>query len=255
MSLPVAPSPISTDDIMGINALNIGVQTMEWSALWALALPGSLPKAKADAGGPYVLPDDWWGYMYETRYEVTSVGSVYISGGSPVYNTARTIPNFITGGNIQLVSNSYLQLQNPDYVYSVARIFCAFTLAASSFATRAGFLLQFVHLNKFIGSTVAIVKTATNHQSGDGWSQADFNNYTDFFVTEPFFVPEGFSGFLEVPFNAAGFADFKASTNASYAIMNYTYDQQNVAPPYNADRGEGVCIMGGNITLWMYFNQ
>lgn len=61
MALPNSPNPISTDMIM--IELGIAIQPREWSALWALAKTGSTPKNKANAGGPYVLPDDWWGYI------------------------------------------------------------------------------------------------------------------------------------------------------------------------------------------------
>lgn len=61
MALPTS-GPISTNDIMGPNGLNIGVQSISWPALWAQAVAGSVPKNKANAGGPYVLPNDWYGY-------------------------------------------------------------------------------------------------------------------------------------------------------------------------------------------------
>jgi hypothetical protein len=65
MALP-SSGAISTNDIMGPNGLNIGVQTKIWyngsNGLWDLAAAGSIPKNKAIAGGPFILPNDWWGY-------------------------------------------------------------------------------------------------------------------------------------------------------------------------------------------------
>lgn len=56
-----ASGPISTNDIM--NELGLPIQQREWSTMWAAAAAGTIPKAKADAGGPYVLPNDWWNYQ------------------------------------------------------------------------------------------------------------------------------------------------------------------------------------------------
>ncbi len=87
---------ISTDMIMGPDGLNIGVQTMEWSALWALAVPGSIPKNKANSGGPYVLPNDWWGYTHATGI------TIYISPDEFTYNTSvcRTTGSFAFYTNV-----------------------------------------------------------------------------------------------------------------------------------------------------------
>lgn len=51
---------ITTDQIM--NELGVPIQQRDWPSLWGLASSGSIPKNKANAGGPYVLPDDWHNY-------------------------------------------------------------------------------------------------------------------------------------------------------------------------------------------------
>lgn len=60
MALPTQ-GEISTTMIM--NELGVAVQSRTFASLWALAKDGSIPKNKANAGGPYVLPTDWYGYV------------------------------------------------------------------------------------------------------------------------------------------------------------------------------------------------
>jgi hypothetical protein len=75
MALP-SSGAISTTQIM--TELAIAIQPREWSALWALAKAGSVPKNKANAGGPYVLPNDWWGYSNSPiaiTHEFSSTGN------------------------------------------------------------------------------------------------------------------------------------------------------------------------------------
>jgi len=83
MALP-SSGAISTDQIM--NELGIAVQPREWGALWALAINGSTPKNKANAGGPYVLPNDWYGYSHDTLVFILTAGNSTSTSNSFSWN-------------------------------------------------------------------------------------------------------------------------------------------------------------------------
>jgi len=79
MALP-SSGAISTTQIM--NELGVPVQVRDWAELWSLAKNGSTPKNKANAGGPYVLPNDWWGYTKGTVYSHPISWSGYTYGSA-----------------------------------------------------------------------------------------------------------------------------------------------------------------------------
>jgi hypothetical protein len=87
---------------MGPNGLGIGVQYIEWGALWALAVPNSTPKLKANQGGPYILPDDWWCYPPNPAYDCILAGAIQITVG-PV----ELVSFNLTAGAVNYTSLSF----------------------------------------------------------------------------------------------------------------------------------------------------
>ena len=229
MALPPSGA-ISTTQIM--NELGIAVQPREWRALWGMAKDGSIPKNKYNSNGPYVLPNDWWGYSAITtgtlNLEVISFNLV--AGISLDWATARTVGT--TTGD--LISQALgVDKSNFDSSYQAWRSFFSFNSSQVTNANVARFNATIFNSRNNL-SKWALQKTNVEFPSNHAWANSDFasvngqpliSNILDLNFGSH---PTGSS--ISFDLNAAGLAYLNSSSNFSFCVIQIDNDYNNVAP-------------------------
>jgi len=241
MSLPTT-GPISTNDIIGPNGLNIAPGTYSFAQLWSMAAVGSIPKNKANAGGPYVLPDDWYGYNNAIAYNYLSPGYLGTNGLGGINNTfsiSRTNYVGIVSGGIS--AGCYRRGAPNDY--NTYRTFVGYNTSALTAITAGGIKFTMdsagpTGRNKLNApARFVLVATNPNFAYNHAWVGADFptailpgGGLGNTIISEIITINPGQIGDIFIPFNSTGLNYVNANNSSSIVIMEYDHDWLNVAP-------------------------
>jgi hypothetical protein len=239
MALP-SSGAISTTQIM--TELAIAVQSRTWPSLWALAVAGSIPKNKANAGGPYILPNDWWGYPGTCMTSpFTSSNSMKCQSSS--FATARTVYQLSESSGLFFVT---AQLNNLS-LFDVSRAYWGFDCSSIVTATQAYFKLTTTASGGSVLRRYVLVKPNTPKSSYNQWTSADYNiGNGGTVISNILTVAAGQpAGVLTFGLNAAGITYIQTNPkNVNFVLMEYDYDYLNVTPSSQSNVG----LMGSTST-------
>ncbi len=250
---------ISTTQIM--NELAVPVQSRRWDALWGLARAGSLPKHKADIGGPYVLPNDWYGYSNAapaTYYIAPGInwGNSIIGVTSTSFTYARDTGSSIfyeaTTGDANYYHNEVTAQ------FGMSRMYYSFnTTPIVDGVTSVGlriYIDDYFYVTGYWGKTSnwVVVKTFQQRAPNYVWQVSDFAsaiNVSSIPITAPILFSSGMKHYIDLPFNPAGIDAAIVSNSLSIGFLQYDNDKLGIAS-VGANNSSGMEIDGTKVSLY-----
>ena len=260
--MAVLPSsgPISTTQIM-TDGLGVPVQARSWPSMWALASPGTIPKNKANQGGPYVLPNDWYGYSNsapQTHYIMPGnvYGNIILGITHTDFNYARNTGSAIffdtTGGEIVYYHNEVTL----DYGFN--RLYLSFDTTPIVDGVRSVglriYIDDYFYVTGYFGKTSnwVVVKTFQQRAPNYVWQISDFAsaiNPSSIPITAPILFSSGMKHYIDLPFNPAGIDACIVNNTLSMGMLQYDNDKLGIAST-GANTSSGMEIDCTKVSLY-----